>query len=339
MILLAIALTVQKIRSPDKDREKPPADAASGRAEVPKPSRFRPTSGSELGSRERRKPRPTQADLPDDPSQIKELTPEQAKLLVAKFKGGRLDLSGLTTLDAETAKVLAEFEGNYLILTGLTTLDADTANALAEYKGQFLTLNGLAALDADTAKALAEFKGYGLDLNGLTTLDAETAQVLAEAKGDSLSLAGLTTLDADTAKALAEFKGAYVSLRGLTTLDADTAQVLAEFKGKLNLDGLTTLDADTANVLRETKGRLNLRQDIRITSKTRISKRPSKPKPTPTPVAPAAAIQPPTSAWLGIIGAVVLLVCYRIWRKRSSAAKEQVNGLKRKERIRRVPPR
>ena len=116
MILLAIALTVQKIRSSDKDREKPPADAASGRAETPKPSRVRPISGAELGSRERRKPRPTQAQLPDDPSQIRELTPEQAKLLLAKFKELSLDLSGLTTLVAKTAQVLAEFKGSQLTL-------------------------------------------------------------------------------------------------------------------------------------------------------------------------------------------------------------------------------
>jgi 2-methylisocitrate lyase-like PEP mutase family enzyme len=87
-------------------------------------------------------------------------------------------------------------------------------------------------------------------------------------------------------------------------------------------------------------------QDIPITPITRISKRPSKPKPTLMPVAPVAANQtsaatkqPPTFAWLGIIGAVVLLVCFMIWRKRSAAAKEQVNELKRKEQTRRVSPR
>lgn len=260
MILLAIALTVQKIRSPDKDRGKPAADAASGRAETPKPSRLRPTSGSELGSREKsgnRKPRPNQAELPDDPSQIKELTPEQAKLLVAKFKGDNLSLSGLTTLDA------------------------------------------------DTAKALADSKWEDLNLNGLTTLNTETAQ------------------------ALAEFEGKFLILSGLTTLNADTAKALAEFEGGLFLSGLTTLDADTAKALRETKGKVSLPQDIPITPKTRISKRPSKSKPTPVPPAlvnqptsdvnPATAAannQPSTFAWLGIIGAVVLLVCYRIWRKR-----------------------
>ena len=137
-----------------------------------------------------------------------------------------------------------------------------------------------------------------------------------------------------------------MDLRGLTTLDADTAQVLAEFKGKLNLEGLTTLEADTPQVLMETKSRLKLRQDIPITPITRMSKRPSKSKAMPTPVPLAAANQPsadvkqsPAFAWLGIIGALVLVVSYRIWRKRSTAAKEQVNELKRKEQTRRVPPK
>lgn len=76
-----------------------------------------------------------QAELPEDTSQIKELTPELAKLLLAKITGGYfLDLTGLTTLDADTAKALAEFNGRDLNLTGLATLDANTAKALAEFK-------------------------------------------------------------------------------------------------------------------------------------------------------------------------------------------------------------
>jgi hypothetical protein len=55
-----------------------------------------------------------------------------------------------------------------------------------------------------------------------------------------------------------------------------------------------------------------------------MSKRPSKFKPMPTPVPLADAQQPsadvkqsPAFAWLGIIGAVVLVVCYRIWKRRA----------------------
>ncbi len=49
---------------------------------------------------------------------------------------GILSLSGLTTLDAETAKALGESKEIMLKLTGLTTLDAETVKALAEFKGK-----------------------------------------------------------------------------------------------------------------------------------------------------------------------------------------------------------
>ena len=55
---------------------------------------------------------------PEKIQELKELTPEMAKLLLLHFKGEWLNLNGLTTLDAETAKALAEFKGDDLILTG-----------------------------------------------------------------------------------------------------------------------------------------------------------------------------------------------------------------------------
>jgi hypothetical protein len=45
------------------------------------------------------------------PEEIQNLTPEMAKLLVLNFKGDFLNLTGLTTLDAETAKALEKFKG------------------------------------------------------------------------------------------------------------------------------------------------------------------------------------------------------------------------------------
>lgn len=54
---------------------------------------------------------------------IEGLTPEQARKLVAKFQhqSPSLNLDGLTTLDADTAKALVEFKGQWLSLYGLTT--------------------------------------------------------------------------------------------------------------------------------------------------------------------------------------------------------------------------
>ena len=213
-------------------------------------------------------------ELPEDTNKIESLTPEQAQKLAREFPGMKVDievkgagvlskfglpLSGLKSLDAETAKELAGYGKALLVLNGLTKLDAETAKALAGFNGKYLPLIGLTTLDAATARGLAEFKGDVLYLNGLTTLDAATAKALTEFKGRDLSLNGLATLDADTAKALAGFGGQHLSLKGMTAIDADTAKALADFKGYfLDLDGLTALDADTAKALGEFKGEVYL---------------------------------------------------------------------------------
>ena len=146
-------------------------------------------------------------ELPKDTNQIESLTPEQAKTLLAEFKGQDLYLNGLTTLDADTAKALAEFKGQYLYLNGLTTLDADTAKALADFKGQYLCLNGLTTLDADTAKPLAESKAWDGQLPRISAFESpdsvEIAAALATRKGPLL-LRSLTKISPKTLAALIE---------------------------------------------------------------------------------------------------------------------------------------
>lgn len=194
-------------------------------------------------------PRPSgQSAPPADTNAIKTLTADQARGLVAGFKGvevriavgGRRDgrggpvsqavglpLDGLKTIDAETAAALAAFAGTSLHLGGLPELPADCARALASFKGRYLLLDGLTTLPADTAAALAAFKGNALHLDGLTALDAEAATALAAFAGLRIELDGLTTIDAETAAALARFDGASLHLGGLERIDADVADALA----------------------------------------------------------------------------------------------------------------
>jgi len=172
-------------------------------------------------------------ELPKDTNQIESLTPEQAKTLLAEFKGRSNDLSlnGLTALDVDTAKALAEFKSSYLFFNGLTTLDADTAKALAEFKGAGLLLDGLTTLNAATAKAIAEFKGRTLQLAGLTTLDAATAKALAESKSWGGQLPRITAFESsdsvEIAAALATRKGPLL-LRSLTKISPKTLTALIE---------------------------------------------------------------------------------------------------------------
>jgi hypothetical protein len=173
--------------------------------------------------------------------------------LVAEFKGGGLGLQGLTTLDADTAKVLAEFKCQLLDLNGLTTLDVATAKALSEFKGACLDLNGLTTLDAAIAKALSDFKGPWLILNGLTTLDSDAAEALAKFKGQLVYVNGLATLDADAAAALAASKKWDGRLPQLTAFESPDsvaiAQALATRKGPLWLPNLKKISPKTLSAL------------------------------------------------------------------------------------------
>jgi hypothetical protein len=212
------------------------------------------------------------AELPG-PSELESLTVEEARRLVAEYKGEMLSLGGLTTLDAETAKALAEYKGDYLSLDGLATLNADTAKALAESKARRLHLKGLATLDADTAKALAEYKGDYISLDGLATLNADTAKALAEYKGRWLYLNGLATLDSDTAKALATYECDYLFLSCLTTLSLtpDSASAWVRLL-RGNLSAVTALESPDsvaiAKALATAKGPLVLSNLKKISPKT-----------------------------------------------------------------------
>ena len=201
--------------------------------------------------------------VPHDTNLIESLTPEQARNLVAQFKGGEtvfikgimgsrdaLRLNDLRSLAADTAAVLATYRGP-LVLNGLAELEPDAAAALGRCGGgQFLSLDGLPTLSAETATALAVSKVFMLSLNGLSTLTPDTARSLATFKGKWLVLGGLTDLSADAARGLAEFRGDGVILDGLTTLPDNVARELAAFNCReLHLDGLNTLPDGLATVV------------------------------------------------------------------------------------------
>jgi len=86
-----------------------------------------------------------------------------------------------------TAKALAEFKGT-VGLSGLTTLDADTARALAGLKGGICLSPAMLAKfyqknppTPETALVWAELANGNFD--ALTTLDAATAKALSEYEG------------------------------------------------------------------------------------------------------------------------------------------------------------
>ena len=213
-------------------------------------------------------------EIPTDTNAIEQLTPAEARKLVAEFPGANvkfapahdttittssrgLPLSGLRSLDAETAKALAAYEGE-LVLGGLTSLDAAAAEALTNGKAYSIYLHGLTELDADTARVLAASKKVQSWLSKLTTLDDAAAAALADFKVQDLYLDGLTVISPQVAQSLSRSAAVNLHLNGVTTLSLAAAQALAGFgRGRdgtnLSLQGLTELDPETAAALAASK--------------------------------------------------------------------------------------
>ncbi|MFN9368471.1 MAG: hypothetical protein ACK6CT_06835 [Planctomycetia bacterium] len=188
-------------------------------------------------------------EIPEEPSLAESLTAEQARSLVARYRGSHLLLNRLSTLNADTAAALAAFNRDDLHLGGVTAVDCDTARALAGCLCSGLHLPGVPQLDAEAAKAIVGFKGRTLTLSGLTSLNADTAAALAGSEAWDGRLPKVSAIDAATARALAAYKG-ILWLDGLTSLDLDTANALVGFGGKqLKLEGLTALDGEVAAAL------------------------------------------------------------------------------------------
>jgi|694.fasta_scaffold147218_2 hypothetical protein len=166
-----------------------------------------------------------------------------------KSGGNKLNLFGLTSLDAEAARGLAAFRGN-LELDGLTEIDADTAAALATYAGPQLSLRGLKTLSAETAVQLAKAKAWNGGLSSLRSLSDEAAEALAGFEGKGLLIAGVPLSDR-AVRALAGFRGKSLYLV-VSRLSEESVRALAAFKGdQLSLAGLQEPPAGLAELLPE----------------------------------------------------------------------------------------
>lgn len=201
---------------------------------------------------------------------VTKLTPATARAL-SKFKW-TLSLGGVSRADAGSIRSLTQV--NELLLTGLTTLDPDTASALVNRGVWNGALPKLAELTPATAAVLRGYGGTQLVLDGLATLDVETATILAKSRrGQSLSLGGLTSLEVPSATALGQFAGERLELTGLTRLSPAVAAVLVEnvhWTGDLpklvSLDGPDSVAVAAA--LSRRQGRLALWNLRRISPQT-----------------------------------------------------------------------
>lgn len=116
--------------------------------------------------------------------------PEDVAAALAKHKGqGGVILSGLTRLLPGTVAALADYKGGIINLDGVTSLSDEAAAELGKYLGRAkvsLHLCGLTSLSDSAAVWLAKYLGRfesSLYLDGLTSLSVRAARELAKCQG------------------------------------------------------------------------------------------------------------------------------------------------------------
>jgi hypothetical protein len=211
---------------------------------------------------------------------ITSLTPEQARALVAQRTDatvridagktalafarngitlrGALMLSGLESLDAETATVLADYDEGPLFLDGLRTLSPEVARALKAFQGgprsfasfgRCLSLAGLETLSPEAARELAAFPGEALVLGVRELPEAAFRRLMTFRR--RLYLPRLARIPAGAAESIADYRGPGLSILGLATLSPDEARVLTALGNRWNgrLPNVKNLSPETAAVL------------------------------------------------------------------------------------------
>ena len=208
-----------------------------------------------------------------DTNQIKELTAEEARQLVAHHAKPTLSLDGLTAISDDAARSLAGFRGRYLKLNGLANASDEAVRALAEFKGEALFLDGLTKVSDAQAAALGAFKGNILSLNGLTAISDAQAEALASYSGH-LKLDGLIRLSPEALTAFSRLdKNRLITgkrVAAATTHTPDSARVFVGLAvpRRLTSSNLAALDSpdavEVAKIFAAAEGPLNLRRLYRV---------------------------------------------------------------------------
>lgn len=113
--------------------------------------------------------------LPEDTTEIRELSVEQARLLVNRHRDSTLDLPGLESLPIEVASVLATHDGR-LNLDGVASMPDEVLAMLAAHEND-LSLGGLPSLTDAQAEIWAKRTGGTMNCS---------AEVLTERQKDIL---------------------------------------------------------------------------------------------------------------------------------------------------------
>ena len=202
---------------------------------------------------------------------------DESATALAEFRGGELELSGISDISENSIKTLLGRRRSYLaILTnslpsnrrGERTIAVDfplsdaCLKKLPAFKSKRLFLKGIARLSDAGAKILSSFKGDLLCLDGITCLSEAAATSLATCRCEQLRIDGLKSLSPAVGAALANARCDILHLNGLESISDAAAAALSAFKGKerycytsfeLSLNGVSALSDAAAKSLAKTR--------------------------------------------------------------------------------------
>jgi hypothetical protein len=112
------------------------------------------------------------------------MTTEAAKLIATKFKGIRIELSGIRHIIDEVASALVSSIGELssLSFNGLTSISDNASTTLARVNARSLHLDGLESISDNAAKAFVECQ-FDLSLEGLINISNNQAFHLSMFQG------------------------------------------------------------------------------------------------------------------------------------------------------------
>jgi len=200
-------------------------------------------------------------------SAFTEIDESTAKLLGESHGWIPLDLNGLSSLSAASAKELGKY-GNYLSLDGLTTLSSEIAHHLNS--AYALSLRAVSSIEAKAAAELARCKNWlilglrspsdevmselcatnaTLELPCLETLSDAGLEHVVRRRQACLRLS-LTKISPSQAKILELFQGEHLELNALVRLeDEDVARSLSRLKCRISMDGVEQFSDSIALML------------------------------------------------------------------------------------------
>jgi hypothetical protein len=207
-------------------------------------------------------------------SLIRSLSEAEARNLVSKKaeNADSLDVSGITNLYEDAAKILATFPGK-IILDDLTRISDSAAQMLQEHRGG-LSMKGLREFSDSVVESLVIYPGI-LDLSispeEVSSLSKSFALLILNSNKNkkSLDFKILREISLESAQVIAAFEGDLL-LNQLTSISDPVMTILSEHKGVLQLNGITDLSDNAALALGRHEGELSITSIKIISDKSSV---------------------------------------------------------------------